>query len=118
MSIELVDENPRRSECGILCDISIAPGELRSLLGEPSRNGTDNYRITGEYHFAITMSSNNESHVKYATVHDWEQTTVFDSTNQFTIDEFWDLQHQVVLKISAMDESIARIIQGFFDTIH
>jgi hypothetical protein len=114
--VELVDENPRRKKCGTLCDVSVAPRALRFLLGEPSRTGADHYRVTGEYHFAVTMSSNNKSHVKYVTVHDWEQTTVFERTNPFTVDKFWGIQQQVPLKVSAMNEREAYIIKGFLET--
>jgi hypothetical protein len=114
--LQIVNENPRRKKCVRTCDVMVAPRALRFLLGEPSKAEADHYRITGEYHFAVTMSSNNKRHIKYVTVHDWEQTTVFSKENPFTVEKFWGVQQPVTLKVSAIGEREAFIVKGYLET--
>lgn len=114
--VECINENPRRKKCNRLMDVLVAPRALRFLLGEPKKEGADHYRITGEYHFAVTMSSNNKAHIKYVTIHDWEQTTVFARENGFSVEKFWGIQQPVPLKVSAIGEREALIIKGYLET--
>jgi hypothetical protein len=114
MSINRVDQNDRKSKCIHQMECTISPKLLKSFLGEPSKTSVDHFRVTGEYTFAVNMFLGKAS-VKYVTISDHEQTSVFGGSTLPTVEQFWKLRDPVNFRVYAQTEREAFIVKCYLE---
>ena len=72
-------------------EIDIKPSKIVEAFGNP--DPSDGYKVSGEYVFL------SEDEKAVFTLYDWKWTTLYDETNPFTPEEFWNHTEKLSLNI-------------------
>ena len=89
MSFQIADPNKIDGTC-LIGYIEISPVNLIKKFGFP--NMCDGYKVSGEYAFE-------DENGDVFTLYDWKYTTLYDSENTYTPEEFWKLKHPMEFNI-------------------
>ena len=87
MSFQIADPNKTNGTC-LIGYIEISPVNLIKKFGYP--NMCDGYKVSGAYAFQ-------DENGDVFTLYDWKYTTLYDSENTYTPEEFWKLKHPFII---------------------